>query len=86
MSKKSDSTSSSGDDKDHKKPSKPIKNKKKVTSKDTLKKTLVEGDHFKDFKKRQKNLVLNILIIPNEKIINSSRIQRQKDSLWFNQV
>ena len=70
MLKKSDSTSSSGDDKDHKKPTKPIKIKKKVNSKDTPKKTLVEGDDFKKLQRKAKNLVLNILIIPNEKIIN----------------
>ena len=46
--------------------------KKKVVTKDTPKKTLVEGNKFqKTSKKGQKNLVLNHLIIPNEKIINT---------------
>ena len=54
--KKSDSTSSSGDDKDHKKPTKPIKIKKEVTSKDTPKKTLVEGDDFKKLQRKAKKL------------------------------
>ena len=44
--------------------------KRKVTTKDTPKKTLVEGDDFKKLQRKAKNLVLNILIIPNEKIIN----------------
>ena len=51
--KKSDSTSSSGYDKDHKKPK---KMKKKVTTKDTPKKTLVEGDDFKKLQRKAKKL------------------------------
>ena len=54
--KKSDSTSSSGDNKDNKKPIKPIKIKKKVISKDTPKKTLVEGDDFKKLQRKAKKL------------------------------
>ena len=38
--------------KEDKKPTKPIKNKKKVTIKDTPKKTLVEGDEFKKITKK----------------------------------
>ena len=45
--------------------------KKKVTTKDTPKKTLVEGDDFKRLQKKAKKLVLNMLIILNEKIINT---------------
>ena len=54
--KQIDSTSSSGDDKDNKKPTKPIKIKKKDTSKDTPKKTLVEGDDFKKLQRKAKKL------------------------------
>ena len=55
--KKSDSTSSNGDDKkDHKKPTKPKKIKKKVTTKDTPMKTLVESDDFKRLQKKAKKL------------------------------
>ena len=39
-----------------KKPTKPIKIKKKVTSKDTPKKALVEGDDFKKLQRKAKNL------------------------------
>ena len=42
------------DDKDHKKTTKPIKIKKKVTTKDSPKKTLVEGDDFKKLQKKAK--------------------------------
>ena len=58
---KSDSTSSSGDDEDHKKPTKPIKIKEKVTSKDTPKKTLVEGDDFKKLQRKAKKLCAKYL-------------------------
>ena len=54
--KKSDSTSSSGDGEDHKKRTKPIKILKKATSKDTPKKTLVEGDDFKKLQRKAKKL------------------------------
>ena len=54
--KKSDSTSSGDDDKDHKKPTKPKKIKKKVATKDTPKKILVEGDDFKRLQKKAKKL------------------------------
>ena len=56
VAKKSDSISSSGDDKDNKKPIKPNKIKKKVTTKDTPNKTLVEGDDFKKLQRKAKNL------------------------------
>ena len=41
---------------DHKKPTKPVKIEKKVTSKDTPKKTLVEGDDFKKLQRKAKKL------------------------------
>ena len=66
----SDSSTSSGDDQDHKKPNKTIKNKKKLNTKDTPKKTLVEGNEFKKLQRKAKILVPNLLIILNEKIIN----------------
>ena len=44
----------SGDDEDHKKPTKPVKIKKKVTSKDS--KTLVEGYDFKKLQKKARKL------------------------------
>ena len=53
---KRDSTSSSADDKDHKKPTKPIKIKKKVAAEVTPKKTLVEGDDFKKLQRKAKKL------------------------------
>ena len=52
------------------KPIKPIKNKEKVITKDTPKKTLVEGDDFKKLQRKGKNLVPNLLIILIEKTIN----------------
>ena len=63
----SDSSTSSGDDKDHKKPTKPIIKKKKVTTKDTLKKTLVEGDDFKKLQRRSKKLGAKYLDYSNRK-------------------
>ena len=70
--KKSDSISSSGDDKDNKlkKQSNQKKLKRKLQPKTLPIKHLWKVMISKDFKKRQKNFVLNILIIPNEKIIN----------------
>ena len=44
------------DYKEDKKPTKPIKNKKKVTTKDAPKKTLVEGDDFKKLQRKAKKL------------------------------
>ena len=52
------------------KPTKPIKNKNKITIKDTPKKTFVEGNDFKKLQRKAKNLAPNLLIILIEKIIN----------------
>ena len=65
--KKRESSSSNSDDQE--KPVKPIKPKKSI-SKDSPKKTLVQGDDFKRLQKRQKDLAHHHLIIPKEKTRN----------------
>ena len=55
------------DYKEDKKPAKPIKNKKKVTIKDTPKKTLVEGDDFKKLQRKAKKLGAKSLDYSNRK-------------------
>ena len=50
----------------------PIIKPKKVISKDPPQNYLVLGDNLKKVQKKRKNLVLHLLIIPKEKIINTS--------------
>ena len=50
----------------------PIIKPKKFISKDPPQNYLVQGDNFKKPQKRQKNSALHLLIIPKEKIINTS--------------
>ena len=55
------------DYKEDKKPTKPIKNKTKVTTKDTPKKTLVEGNDFKKLQRKAKKLGAKSLDYSNRK-------------------
>ena len=50
-----------------KKTAKPIKNKKKVTTKDTPKKTLVEGDEFNKLQRKAKRFGAKSLDYSNRK-------------------
>ena len=71
VAEKSDSTSSSGDDKNKKKKQPNQRKIKRKSQPKTLpRKHLWKVMISKSYKEKQKNLVLNILIIPNEKIIN----------------
>ena len=55
------------EDKKPTKPTKPIENKKKVTTKDTPKKTLVEGNDFKKLQRKAKKLGAKSLDYSNRK-------------------
>ena len=49
----------------------PVIKPKKVISKDPPQNYLPQGDDFKSFRKRQRNMVLLLLIIPKENITNT---------------
>ena len=71
VKKRQNSSDNSVDQDQEKSPKSNKKTIKKSISKDSPKKTLVQGDDFKDFKTRQKNLAPHHLIIPKEKTTNT---------------